>query len=448
MAAAAVIAVASLVRFATPPWRDPANPARTQAGPVRDDYEYTIYLKRGAWAPTGLRPYVDVFSEYPPVATWIFGIPFFLVKPEHAPARAMLGALDTAAPTSPVALAYGNAWAVLMAIAWFSVAAVTAQLARALELSPTRALLCLGPASLYCALQRFDPLPALAASSALLAILSGRFRWGFVFLALGAMLKIYPAVLAPLAFGYVAKRAGWREAFAAAAVFVGVLVLAHIPPFLSGWNDPAWSAPWRPQHFAGVDLAVTPPTPARSGLAAVGVPFVFQGERDTNPGSLAERLFRGWLALPYDQLLAGVKVFRIVQLAPALLAFFLGWYRPQPKTLLAASAVLVTSFVLFHNIYSPQFQCWIVPLAAVAGGGLVGVFACALALSADLVTYLQFPIFGAQRIFDPKTQQNVYPAGFQTMVDLRLLLTTALLGTLLWLALRGARESQLSAEAS
>ena len=42
------------------------------------------------------------------------------------------------------------------------------------------------------------------------------------------------------------------------------------------------------------------------------------------------------------------------------------------------------------------------------------MFACALALSADLVTYLHSPIFGAQRVFDPKTQQNVYPAGFQS----------------------------------
>lgn len=430
---ALAIALAGSVRFFTEPYRDPAHPGYVVAKPTRDDQDITIYIKRGAWAPTGLRPYLDVFSEYPPLATWIFGIPYAIARPEPAPPRAMAAALEAIPGNSPLALRYADLWCTLMAATWFAVAVFTALLAGDLGLPPARALLLLGPASLYCALQRFDALPALATSAALLAFVRGRSTTGFSLLALGVLLKIYPFVLAPLALGYVARRQGFRAASLGAAVFAGTIVALHVPTFLAGVGDPGWTAPWRPKQLAGLELDARP---MRSGVAAVGVPFAYQGARDTNPGALAERLFRVWLGLPYETLLAGLKAFRLAQLLPALAALALGWLRPRPRTLVAGSAALVTLFVLFHNIFSPQFQCWIVPLVAVAGGGLLGAGALALLLGIDFVTYLQFPILAVQARFDPATQRNVYPAAFPVVIDVRLALMLALTAVLLLLALR------------
>jgi hypothetical protein len=200
---------------------------------------------------------------------------------------------------------------------------------------------------------------------------------------------------------------------------------------VAGCQDPGWSAPWRPGLEGAAHASAF-----EGGLAAVRAPFAFQGGRDTNPASLAERLFRGWLGLDYDQLLAGLQVFRVLQFAPALLAAYLVLRQPKPYALVASTGALVATFLLFHNIFSPQFHLWLVPLVAVAGTGYGGAVAAALLAFLDVVTYAQFPILSTQAVFDPATQRNIYPARFHTVVDLRLLLTAGLTGTLWYLAAR------------
>lgn len=430
---AAVLGLALAVRAWTPSRVDPKAPARAVTQPTRDDYEYTIFMKRGAWA-VGLRPYLDVFSEYPPLATWAFGLPFFVMKPPAENPRAALAAVDSAAPHSDLARSYADLWALFMAVAWFGVAACTAMIAKNLQISTGRTFLLLGPACLFCALQRFDPLPALAVSGALCAFVSSRPSAGFAMLGVGVMLKIYPIVLFFLALGYVWRRHGWRAAVVGTLAFGAICVFCELPVFWSGVLDPSWTAKHRPARFAGIELTATP---FHSGLAAVDVPFAYQGERDTNAGSLPERLFRGWIGVKdYADLLAGIQWLRILQFVAVVPAFFVGWLRPQPRVLVAASGALVTAFVLFHNIYSPQFHLWIAPLAIVAAGGRLGIAAAVCSLAVDVVTYLQFPILAPQAFFDPVQKKNIYPAAFWPMVDLRLLLTATLLVILTILALR------------
>lgn len=437
-ALAAVIALAWAARQFTPPRSDPNVPARALTQPTRDDYEYTIFMKRGGWA-VGLRPYVDVFSEYPPLATFGFAMPFlWITKPAGGPARAS-AEVQSAAPHSSLALAYADVFAAWMAMSWFGVAAMTALLAKSLNLQPARALLLLGPASLYCALQRFDPLPVAAAVGSLLAFVKNYHKTGFALLAAGVMLKIYPIVAFFVALGYVWRRGGLKVALAGVAVFAAAIAICEIPIFSIGASDPSWSAKHRPAEFAGMKFTNTP---IDSGLAAVAVPFAYQGERDTNAGSLPERLFRGWFHVgDYNDLLFGIKILRILQFAAVLPAFFVGWFRPKPRVLVAATAALTVAFVLFHNIYSPQFQLWIAPLAVVAAGGRLGIAAAAGAFALDVVTYIQFPLLAPLAKFDPAQRKNVYPDSFWTIVDLRLLLTAALLTILVILALRAKTEN-------
>lgn len=426
---AAVIALAWCVRFWTPAVSDPALAAKSPPGPTRDDHETSIFWKRGAWQPTGLRPYLDVFSEYPPLATWAFGIPYLFVDTGTAPPKELLKTLDATAPSHPSMRRFGDYWSFFMAAAWLGIAALTFQLSRERGICSYWTWICLGPAALYLALQRFDALPALALTGALLALTRGFPISGFVLLGCGIMVKIYPVVAVPAAFAYVWRSQGPKRACFALTALVLTCVLCELPVFVDGCMDPAWSAPWRPglEHAANA-------SPVEGGLAAVKAPFVYQGGRDTNPASLAERLFQGWLGVSYDRLLAGIKVFRVIQFAPALVAMGLLYWRPHPQRLLSATAALVATFVLFHNIYSPQFHLWLVPLVAVAGAGMPGAAAALLLVFIDVVTYAQFPILSTQAVFDPATQRNVYPSGFYTVVDMRLILTAGLTGVLWYMA--------------
>ncbi|MFN0206322.1 MAG: hypothetical protein ACKVS6_08400 [Planctomycetota bacterium] len=439
---ALVLACAAIVRSATPSRPDPQAPSRSLIQPFRDDYEYSIFKKRGAWAGARMRPYLDVFSEYPPLATWAVGVPYFFITLEKngiaAPEpRAALNAINISETHSPISLAYGDVFAAWMALAWFATAWATAALARSLQLSPWRALLLIAPAALYCAIQRYDPLPVFTLSAALLAFVHSKSKTGFLLLAAGTMLKIYPAAVFFLALGFVAKREGFKSAFAGALLFALAIAAMEAVPFIQGVLDPAWTAEWRPEKFAGL---VLDRSPVSSGIAAVAVPFSYQDARDTNAGSLAERVFGAWRASDYNSLLAGVKTFRILQILPVIPAFFVGYFRPRPRTLVAASGVLVTTFVLFLNIYSPQFELWIVPLAAVAGGGVLGVTAFALAAASNVVTYVQFPMLAPHARFDAALQRNVYPLGFETAVDLRLALTILLILTLAILTFRNTPD--------
>jgi len=425
---AGILALALGVRAATEPSKPGDAGAIQRLWLLRDDYEPSIFLKRGAWAGAGLRPYLDVFSEYPPLATWSFGLPYLLVAPKAAAPAAALAEIDQTKTWEPLNTSYSTIWSVLMAGCWLGTAALTAALGRALGLAPARALALLAPAALYCALQRFDPLPAVLVSGATLALVRDRFALGGALLGAGAMVKIFPALLVPAAAAYALRRGGVRPMLALGVAFGAVVAACELPVFLQGASDPTWDAKWRPSGY--------PKDAQGSGRAALAVPFAYQESRDTNPGSLADRWLRVWSPVSYDALLAWLGRFRLLQAAAAV-AFAAPVLRaPAPRNLVAAFAAVVTAFVLLHNIYSPQFVCWIVPLAVVAGGGRLGAVALATALAIDVATYLQFPLLAKQAAWDAAAQRLRYPAAFGPVIDLRLALTGVLLVLLAVLAFR------------
>jgi hypothetical protein len=47
-------------------------------GLLEDDFDRHAYQQRGRWIASGGRPYLDEFSEYPQVSTWLMGLPYLL----------------------------------------------------------------------------------------------------------------------------------------------------------------------------------------------------------------------------------------------------------------------------------------------------------------------------------------------------------------------------------
>lgn len=49
-------------------------------GLLEDDFDRSAYQQRGRWIASGGRPYLDEFSEYPQVTTWLMGLPYLFFE--------------------------------------------------------------------------------------------------------------------------------------------------------------------------------------------------------------------------------------------------------------------------------------------------------------------------------------------------------------------------------
>ena len=67
-----LVLVYALVASSTPEKIDGPGPRPIRF--FRDNYDMSCYFRRGAWLPLGKRPYAEVFSEYPQLATYLFGL--------------------------------------------------------------------------------------------------------------------------------------------------------------------------------------------------------------------------------------------------------------------------------------------------------------------------------------------------------------------------------------
>jgi len=209
------------------------------------------------------------------------------------------------------------------------------------------------PAALYFGVNRFDVLPALLTALSLACLGRRRVVASAVLLAVAVMIKVYPALLAPLVVRYLWSNR--RAALSWAAAFAATAAALVLPPLLWwGW-EPVW-APYRYQLTRGA----FPPTVYDYIL----------------PESLGESDRRG-------------QVFRLGTLALTL--FLLLVRRPADlASLLRRGALILILFVTLPVFYSPQWVLWLVPLLAPLARRHWPVLVLAVAL--DLVTYLTFPV--------------------------------------------------------
>ncbi len=348
---------------------------------LEDEADRSVYEQRGRWLPAGRTPYLEEHSEYPQLATWLFGLPYLFFD-HHVPVgRAQTSAEFRAATDDHEA--YFDLHHVSMALSVWLLLVLTALNLRALGQPPGWALLLFLPGTLYFAFNRFDAWPAAAVAAALLLQWRGRRHGAAILLAVGAMLKWFPILLLPLFLAYNLRAgADKRGTHAAPAPRGRRELLARLP---SAVLLPGLSA-------AAVCLAILAITWfwGHGGLEAVKYVYTTQMSRDPNPPSLVAALTvptRWEVFTPADQGWLG-KAFMLLQFLPALLLALLP-IRSR-RALLLGCLTVVLGFMQFGKVFSPQWICWVTPLAILVAPRHVTCLL--LIVAAELAIYIQIPV--------------------------------------------------------
>ena len=301
----------------------------------------------------GKIPYRDFSLEYPPGA-----LPPLLV-PSLFPA----GDYDKAFMAFEVAC--GLACILFVSLA-LSSAAVRARRSYAAVALTALAPLALGPLTL----QRFDLWATAFCIAGLAAFVHARHRLGFAALGVGTAAKIFPVVLVPLGWLYVARRAGVREAWRGLLAFV-VAVVVVVAPFVA-------FAP------GGVRFALTRQTGRALQLETLGSSVLLGlhalGAYAPHPvfGSGSWNL-SGSLPAAVAALQTALQL-----LAWGLVVWVFARGARGREQLLVGSAAAVALWAVLGKVLSPQFLLWLLPLVALVVGRRPSKLALPLVLVAAL----------------------------------------------------------------
>jgi len=348
---------------------------------LEDTFDRTIYQRRGRWLPSHRLPYVEEDSEYPQLATWMFGLPY-LCFTSHVPVgRAQTDAEFYAHPEDTAR--YFDLHHMFMAVPFLGLLLVTAALLRELGRSPGWTLLLFLPGTVYFSFNRFDAWPAALVGLALLLQLRGRRLGAAALLGLGAMMKWYPLLLLPLFLAHDL----WRDAPPGATLRsrLAALPRAVLAPGLVA---------------AAVIVAILGVTWAwGGGWEAVAYVYSRQGDRVHNPPSLAAAILEPWRwgLLPLSSFPWVYRALFALQVLPAAaLALF-----PvrTPRALLLGCLCVVLAFAQFGKVFSPQWICWVAPLAVLLAPDARAPLVLVVAL--QILIYVQLPFLYFARMTDP-----------------------------------------------
>jgi hypothetical protein len=311
---------------------------------VNDLYVYSV---DHALLAAGQVPFRDFPFEYPPVA---------LV---------------------PIGLAGGSAlWMSLLMLA----CAVGCQLA-AWSLGGARAgwlMVALPPVAGALVRTHFDLLPAALTLGGLALLPSSRraaVPAAFALLGLGTMTKLWPAAVALVALAWLVGR-GQRVAARQGLVAFAVVVAAIGVPFAALGGFPSAMVRFHVERPVQIESTTASVLEVVGGSHVTGAPVT---EDRFKSNGLA-----GGLAGP-------VLALSTLALAACLIAFtLLAARRHRGEDVLLAAFGVTLAFVALGKVLSPQYVCWLLPLAAVAWTAGARA-AAALTAAASLVTQLWFP---------------------------------------------------------
>ena len=281
----------------------------------------------------GRLPYRDFYMEYPPGA-----VPTFLAP------TALTGAVD-----------YNLAFKLVVILVGLGLlAALVAVLARlgtdARDTALAVGVVVVTPVALGAVvLNRYDLWPALFVLLALLALLAGRSSLGFGLLAVGCVVKVYPAVLLPVVCIHVLRTSGRRALVRGLAVFGGVAIVLAAPLALLAPGGFGYSVKTQLVRQLQLEsLAASALLAAdKIGLYAARIVPGKPGSIDLD-GSVPDLL----------------GVLTTVALLLALGLVVVAYWRASESAelLVLGVAASVTAFVTFSKVVSPQFLVWLVAL--------------------------------------------------------------------------------------
>jgi hypothetical protein len=363
----------------------------TTIGPFSDRTVNDLYVYR-SYADLlvhGQLPYLDFGFEYPPLAAlplWLAGLPGTGQGP-YAVSFAVLMAgcalvgqglaarLADAAPARASARGARDAGAV---VAW---------------------LLALTPMVVGAAVRtHFDALPIAIALGGLLALVREKPELGFALLGLGTMTKLFPGLLAVIAFAWLLGRGQRAAALRGAAIFVSVVLAISLPLAGNGYVESFAFHVDRP-----VQIESTPATVlfALGGSDVTGTnlrPDRYKSNGlDGGHADAVERLFAVALVLA----LAGIVALAARRRGQVLVAGGGGGEAGDERHLVMCGFAALLAFVALGKVLSPQYVIWLAPFAALAW--VWGLRAVALLVGAAIVlTHVEFP----SRYFDLINQRH------------------------------------------
>ena len=305
----------------------------------------------------GALPYRDVFFEYPPLA---------------APVVALPGLLGTSAEAFRLAFA---GWTLLLAAA---VVVLCGAVAARTGGDRRRALLAAALMPLLCGAMvrtHFDLAPVALTLGALLLLCIDRPRTGLAVLGLGAMVKGFPLVVAPVALAWLVGRGRAREAAQGAVALVAVVVALGLGAVVISPDG----------AFEAVRYHVERPVQVEStpALGLLALDAAGMGDALSVASHRSDALTH-----PADGLLSGALAAVLVTTIALLAA--LAARRPGRRELVLAALAAVTAFAVLGKVLSPQFLLWVIPLGALAFAWRMHAVAAAVAAAAVL-TQMEFP---------------------------------------------------------
>jgi hypothetical protein len=216
------------------------------------------------------------------------------------------------------------------------------------------------PAAVYFSLNRFDVLPALATALAFAGLGRNRPGWAGGWMAVGAILKVYPVLFVPVVLRHLGVRKGTRFLL---GFGVPVVVAFGLSIALLDWE--ATAGPIRVQLARGLESSLSlygrllPESLARDGTARLGIlAAVIAAATITRPANLVGVLRR--------------------------------------------CALILIVFVNLAVFWSPQWVVWFVPLLVPLAANRKWLIVPAVGL--DVVNYLGFPVMS--RIVGPHLREH------------------------------------------
>jgi hypothetical protein len=340
-----------------------------------------VYEGYGNAIEDGAVPYRDIRPEYPPGALPAFVLPALVSDDEEGFRNAFEWLMAGC----------GVALVLLTGIALSGLRATRRRTVSALALAACFPLL-LGSV----VLTRFDLWPAALVAGALAALVHERGRVGFGVLGAAVAVKLYPAILVPLALAYVWRRQGRREALICLGVLAAVVALVFLPFLVL--------APGGVAHSIGRQLSRPLQIESLGSALYLAAHHLLGLDVVMRSGAGSQNLYATG---------TGVTAVLLSLLQAGLLIWI--WLR-RPGTaeeLVRWSAAALVVFIALGKVLSPQFLIWLVPVVPLVAG-LRGLRASTLFAAALVLTQLWFP----SRYWDLVRELDLVPSLLVLVRDL------------------------------